>query len=198
MKTSIILITILMTGILAGCGEDVETLSSDSSAVNSKKSGDLIVTLQVLNMKGEPQAVFQQGENFMLDLIIENKSKNDVLLCECNLPDVIDDFFAVYRIVEDDKGNPEKTLIGKPYDGIYGFFDLPTTGVRAKEMIEYRLPWIAVEGEKYPAPENNISVGTDFFIVTNQEPLLPGNYVVAFPIEKYGIDTSFEVNFVVQ
>ena len=198
MKTVTLLISVVLTSFLASCGEDIETLPTDSSAISKRNAGDLVFTLQVLNMEGEPQAVFQEGENFLLDFTIENKGENEVLICECDLPQAIDDFFAVYRVFEDDKGNPEKTLIGKPYDGIYGFFDLPVTGVKAKEKIEYRLSWIAIEGVAYPAPVNNMSATVDGFSLAEQEPLPLGNYMVAFPVEEYSIDTSFEVRFIVQ
>ncbi len=200
MKTSIILVATLMTGILAGCGEDeLKTLRTDSSAVSRKKSGDLIATLQVLNMEGEPQAVFKQGENFMLSLIIENKSKHTVELCQCDLPYAIDDFFAVYRVFEDDQGNREKTLIGKPFDGgLLAARDSPITGVRSKQQIEYRIPWLGSRVEAYPAPENNISSTVDYFFLADQKPLLPGAYTVGFSLGEYGIDNEFSIYFTVE
>ena len=76
MKPSLLLIAALLVGFLASCGEDIETLSTDSSAVDQKRIGDLTFTLQVLNMEDEPQAVFKKGENFMLVLtILRNKSR---------------------------------------------------------------------------------------------------------------------------
>lgn len=198
MKTTLIFIMAFLTGLLNSCGEDIESLDSDSSAVSSKKSGDLIATLQVLNMEGEPQAIFKQGENFMLSLIIKNKSKHTVELCQCDLPYAIDDFFAVYRVFEDDNGNREKKLIGKPFDGLGGAYDSPITGVRGKQQIEYRIPWMVPLNESFSAPENNISATIDYFIPVTQEPLSAGAYTVGFSLDEYGIDDEFSIYFTVE
>ncbi len=198
MKTTITIFAIFATGFLASCGEDIETLPTDSGAISIKKSGDLVFTLQVLNMDGKPQAIFREGENFFLDFTIENKGKNTVELCDCDLPYATDDFFAVYRVFSDDTGNAEKTLVGKPWDGLGGARDAPITGIRSKEKIEYKVLWSAPKDESFPAPENNISTTIDYFISSEEELLSPGEYTTGFILEDYGVDSDFAVYFTIQ
>ncbi len=59
MKTLNVLLVTLLCGFLISCEEDIETLPTDSDAIVRKKAGDLIFTLQVLNMDEEPQSAFK-------------------------------------------------------------------------------------------------------------------------------------------
>lgn len=196
MKISMIILATLLTSILISCGEDIETLPTDYDAIVRKKAGDLIFTLQVLNMNEEPQSTFREGENFILDFTIENKGKNTVKLCDCDLP-AADNFFAVYKVFSDDQGSADTILIGKPWIGIVGARDMAITGIRGKEKIEYRIPWQALPNESFPAPKNNISTTVDYFVASEQEPLSQGKYTVGFSLQEYGIESSFAIYFIV-
>ena len=196
MKTLTILTASILTIFLFGCGEDIETLPTDSDAIVRKKAGDLTFTLQVLNMDEEPQSAFRKGENFILDFTIENKGKNTVELCDCDLP-AVDNFFAVYKVFSDDRSDADTTLIGKPWLGIVGARDMAITGIKGKEKIEYRIPWQALPNESFPAPKNNISTTVDYFVASEQEPLSQGKYTVGFSLQEYGIKSSFAIYFIV-
>ena len=196
MKTLTILTASILTIFLFGCGEDIETLPTDSDAIVRKKAGDLTFTLQVLNMDEEPQSAFRKGENFILDFTIENKGKNTVELCDCDLP-AVDNFFAVYKVFSDDRSDADTTLIGKPWLGIVGARDMAITGIKGKEKIEYRIPWQALPNESFPAPKNNISTTVDYFVASEQEPLSQGKYTVGFSLQEYGIESSFAIYFIV-
>ncbi len=196
MKTLTILTASILTIILSGCGEDIETLPTDSEAIVRKKAGDLIFTLQVLNTDEEPQSAFRKGENFILDFTIENKGKNTVALCDCDLP-AVDNFFAVYKVFSDDRSDADTTLIGKPWLGIVGARDMAITGIKGKEKIEYRIPWQALPNESFPAPENNISTTVDYFVPAAQDPLSSGEYTTGFSLQEYSIDGDFAIHFTV-
>ena len=94
-------IIVLLAFIVAGCEDEVKPLSTNSSAIDRISVGDLTFTLQMLNMHGQPQAQFAEGEDFQFQFIIENSSNGEYQLpVPWDFPVANDEFFALYRTIE--------------------------------------------------------------------------------------------------
>ena len=152
MKKAILLVStaVLLALTAAGCEDEVESLSTDSSAVDRVRAGDLTFTLQILNMQGEPQAQFEEGENFQFQFIIENKADSSVgLPVYWDFPVANEDFFSLFRKTRESGG---KARIGKSFDIGPNFRDLAFAGIPANGRTIYTMPWIASQDSMYVMP----------------------------------------------
>ena len=113
-KTIILLSTVVLLAMTAtGCEDEVESLSTDSPAIDRVRVGDLTFTLQIFNMQGEPQAQFEEGENFQFQFVIENRGDSTYILPVAWIfPFVNDEFFRLYKKTQESGG---KADLGKSF-----------------------------------------------------------------------------------
>ena len=190
------LIVILTTGFLASCGEDIETLSTDSSAVDQKRIGDLTFTLQVLNMEDEPQAVFKKGENFQFQFIIANMGDSGYQLpVYWYFPMTDAEFFTLYRKTQE---SGSKTSLGKSFQSGANTNDAPFVYIPGEESLVYKIPWYTQDDTVYNMP---FSSERKYIRLKNRTipSLGSGEYFTGFTVHYNETDSvRMEVNFIVQ
>lgn len=198
MKTTLILIMAFLTGLLSGCGEDDElvTLRTDSSAIARKRVGDLTFTLQILNMQDKPQAVFQEGENFQFEFIIENTGSSIYQLpVYWYFPITDDEFFALYRKTQESRN---KVFLGKSFQGGANTNDASIIYVPDGEPLIYRIPWYTLDDTVYSMP---LSSERKYIKPENKSipSLKSGEYFTGFTIKYSEADSArMEVSFSIE
>ncbi|MGB3589070.1 MAG: hypothetical protein WBA23_21160, partial [Tunicatimonas sp.] len=133
-----------------GCEDEVENLATDSSAVDRVQVGDLTFTLQILNMQDEPQAVFEKGENFQFQFVIENRGDSTYQLpVYWIFPSQNPEFFTLYKKTQESGG---KARLGRSFDMGSNFYDLSPEVVPAKGKTIYTMPWLTDRDSVYLMP----------------------------------------------
>lgn len=126
-----------------------------------KEGLDLPVELefQLLDEKGNPSIVFQEGKNLRFYFVIRNKASVDIGYS----PSFIDDdFFKVYRI-DTSEGD---VSIGKPYSNVFCEFSGSSFIIPSGDDRRFEIPWSPPEDFCCPP-----------FCKVNKNPLLPrGKY----------------------
>lgn len=189
----------------AGCEDEVEDLATNSSAVDRVRVGHLTFTLQVLNMQGEPQAQFEEGENFQFQFVIENRGDSVYTLPVIwAFPAFNEDFFRLYRKTQESGG---KADLGKSFRAGVNFFDGHPAWVPARGSSLYTIPWSTETDSvyimpRYTAPENTIgdAILHRRYITTERPPIrLPaGTYFTGFTIpytenDSVRLEASFQI-----
>ncbi len=203
MKMLIFISIMLLTGILAGCGEDeLKTLRTDSSAVARKRAGDLTFTLQILNMQGKPQDRFQEGENFQFQFIIENDGRDRYILpVAWVFPFTSNEFFALYR---KDQEIEDTVRLGKSFKSGSNTLDLLPELVPARGATIYTMPWLTENDSVYIMPECTVEdpINRDRYYIAAEDPtspVRPGDYFTGFTIPYNEKDSvRMEVSFRVE
>jgi len=183
----------------AGCQGDIEDLSTHSSAVDRIRVGDLTFTLQILNMQGEPQAVFEEGENFQFQFIIENRGDSAYALpVAWDFPTVNEEFFKLYRRTNESGG---KANLGKSFRSGSNFTDLHRAWVPARGAAVYTIPWLTKKDITYimptyiPEPDSRIK---RYYMALDHPPgqVGPGAYFTGFTLKHTDTDSvRMEVSF---
>ncbi|MEK6482071.1 hypothetical protein WJR50_31310 [Catalinimonas sp. 4WD22] len=203
MKTTLIFIMVFLTGLLSGCGKDDElvTLRTDSSAIARKRVGDLTFTLQILNMQDKPQAVFQEGENFQFEFIIENTGEQDYTLPTPWYFPFHEDFFTLYRMTQESGG---ASKIGKSFTLGGNFLDAMLAEVPGKHAAVYTMPWLVETDSVYIMPTYlphiEGAVERYYRVADNPvAPLRPGEYFTGATVKYSETDSvRMEVSFSVE
>ena len=142
---------VLMALTAAGCEDEVESLSTDSSAVDRVRAGDLTFTLQILNMQGEPQSEFNEGENFQFQFVIENKGDSAYTLPVLwAFPSDNKEFFRLYRKTKESGG---KADLGKSFKLGGNFLDAHPAWIPAQGASVYTVPWLTERDTAYVMPK---------------------------------------------
>ena len=189
--------------LLASCDEEVEALSSDSTAIDRVRVGDLTFTLQVLNMQGEPQAQFEEGENFQFQFVIENSGKDGYQSSlPWNFPTANEEFFALYRKTQESGG---KAYVGKFFWMGYNFRDFKLIAIPGNAKMIYTIPWLTEEDSVYIMPEYE-GKGPEGaierqYIKTEMSPspIEAGEYFTGFTVQYSETDSlRLETSFIVK
>ena len=202
MKKAILLVStaVLLALTAAGCEDEVESLSTDSSAVDRVRAGDLTFTLQILNMQGEPQAQFEEGENFQFQFLIKNTGEDKYQLpIPWFFPVANDEFFALYRRSQESGG---KAYVGKFFRMGSNFRDQKIIALPGNSTYIYTIPWIIDENSTYIMPEYEgalADLDREYIKTEASAPVLEtGEYFTGFTVQ-YGesdsvrLETSFTV-----
>lgn len=202
-RTIPFLSAVVLVALMAfGCDDEVESLSTDSSAVDRVRAGDLTFTLQILNMQGEPQALFQEGENFQFQFVIENTGKDGYQSSlPWHFPVANSEFFALYRKTQESGG---KAYIGKFFRMGENFRDFKLIAIPGNTTLAYTIPWLVKEDSVYIMPEYEGKISESVidrqYIKTEMSPppIKAGEYFTGFTVQ-YGetdslyLITSFTV-----
>lgn len=204
MKNAILLVNIavLLALTTAGCDDEVESLSTDSSAVDRVRAGDLTFTLQILNMQGEPQTQFEEGENFQFQFIIENKGTDVYTLpVEWYFPITNPEFFVLHRRTEESSGIAN---LGKPFQPELSTNDATPQSVPANSSIIYTTPWFTQRDTSFTMPtyrpdEVDLELIRKYMPIDSQAVVSKGEYFTGFTIQyndndSVRLETSFIVN----
>ena len=192
-------VVVLLALTATGCEDEVESLSTDSSAIDRVKVGDLTSTLQILNMQGQPQTQFEEGENFQFQFIIENRGDSAyVLPVYWGFPFLNKDFFALYRKTQESGG---VSYLGKSFQPGANTNDLAFASIPANRTSIYTMPWLTEKDTPYIMPvflpASDLSNPRQYVAIENPPSSInPGEYFTGFTLQYNETDSArLEVSF---
>ncbi|CAN5840321.1 hypothetical protein BH24BAC1_BH24BAC1_38750 [soil metagenome] len=193
-----ILLLTLLTLTAFSCDRAEEAFSQASGARHVQRWGDLEAVLQVTDLQGKPKSSFREGENFLLSFTVKNRGKEDARIVHWDFPFVIQDFLAVYKIIQEADG---KNWVGKPFKSGPSSYDLAPQVVPAESQLEYVFPWMSETGQRYvmpiySKPERNVN--KRHYEAVETQPLSKGRYYSGFTLEQEGKELAFRVKFEVK
>jgi hypothetical protein len=151
MKTILLKISfifLLMSLMGAGCEKDEELLreiypDSKTSAIQIELDG-IEFKFCLLNEKGEPGTVFNQGENFTFYFSFSNNMKDPIIV---TTEFISSDFFRVYRSLDNND-------MGKPWTGVWCNYSLAPQEINLapSNIKQLFCPWILTQDNtpEYP------------------------------------------------
>jgi hypothetical protein len=132
------------------------------------------IELYLLNEKGEPATVFNEGENFKFHLEIKNNVEKDTAMY------IVSDFLRNPDLFRVYKSNGY--AIGQPAE--WYIMDLRTdvgNKIGYNKTWYMQIPWHETRGTEEPFDADNcIRVFQHYFIGLNQQPLSKGKYYTKF------------------
>ena len=203
-KTMTMFIAVALIVLTAGgCEDKVEPLATNSPAIDRVRAGDLTFTLQILNMQGEPQAVFEEGENFQFQFIIENRGDSKYQSSiPWYFPTANDEFFTLYRKSKESGGAAN---VGKYFRIGNNYRDFKLLAFSGGSSIVYIIPWLVEEDSIYIMPTYKGQQPESFidrkYIKTEASPPLikAGEYYTGFTIQHNETDSvRLEASFTVK
>jgi len=193
LKISFIFLFLSLMG--AGCEKEEDELlleiSSDSkSAIIQKEVDGIEFKLCLLNEKGEPANVFNEGENFGFNFSFKNKIQDTIIV---TTEFINSNFFRVYRSLD-------KPDMGKPWTGVWCNLSLAPHEINLapSNLKQLYCPWILI---KDIAPDYPLCMGE------SKDYLAKGKYETFFNLDfhftigdkKRIIDNiTFKINFEIQ
>lgn len=165
---------------------------SSNSAVNpaTQNVGNISFSLRTTDMQGNTESHFSAGQNFIPTLTISNSSSQQITLCYCYLTESNPNLLGVYSSTSE-KYSDSAILIGKPWNGILGYFISRITAIPARSKYEYAIPWI---------PDTTKSYGAGYLIFNpSPQPLLKtGQYFIQFNFTYNNAIINLKYNFSIQ
>lgn len=198
MKRTLILLSTaaLLALMVMGCEDDIASLASNSPAIDRVRVGELTFTLQILNMQGEPQAVFREGDNFQFQFIMENKGDTTYTLpVYWYFPITNEAFFALNRRTQESGGI---AFVGKSFTFGANTNDASRIDIPANDALVFRMPWQTENDTVYHMP-----LSSSRRYVRPQNMNLPslksGEYFTGFTLKYTDTDSvRMEVSFIVE
>ena len=173
MKTNILeigLILTLFTAIGTGCEKNTDNLweispENNVAAIQQEVNG-IVFKFCLLNEKGEPATVFDEGRNFTFSFSISN-NLNDTIAIPTEF--INSEFYRVYEI-------QDKMAMGKPWTGIWCEFSLAPHIITLPPAKTKQLncPWLLTDFDKpdYPLCKSR-----------SNEPLPKGEYFTKLDLD---------------
>lgn len=165
---------------------------SSNSAANPavQNVGSISFSLRTTDMQGNTESHFSAGQNFIPTLTISNSSSQRVTLCNCLLTQSNPNLLGVYTSMSE-KYSDSAILIGKPWNGISGYFISHITAISANSKYVYAIPWIPDTTKFYGA-------GLLIFNPSPQAPLTTGQYFIQFNFTYNNAPINLRYNFSIQ
>ena len=191
MKTTILKISaLLLLFSLMGAGCERETFPSNKNATIQKEVDGIQFKFCLLNQQGEPDTIFNVGENFTFSFSIKNNLE-DALVITTEF--ISSEFFRVYR-------TQDNIDMGKPWTGVWCEFSLAPRILRLPPVQSRQLncPWMLTENDKPNYP---------LCMAESKNPLAKGDYYTKlnldFHYSKNGKkeqinNVIFKINFKIQ
>ena len=147
-------------------------INGDQKVITVETNG-VGIELCLLNEKGEPATVFNEGENFKFHLEIKNNVEKDTAMY------IVSDFLRNPDLFRVCKSNGH--AIGQPveWDGMNKISD--GYPIRYNKTWDMQIPWHETRGMEEPFDaDNEIRVLQHYFMGLNQQPLSKGKYYTKF------------------
>ena len=153
-------------------------IDSEQKVVAVEKNG-IGIEFCLLNEKGEPATVFNEGENFRFRLAITNNVEPDTAMY------IESDFlrnpslFMVFSSADDTIGQPAE------WHGMLKISDV-TNQIKLDEKWDFEIPWREIRGTEVPFDHHNlIRVFQHYFMGLNRQVLSKGKYYTKFMQQFY-------------
>lgn len=181
-----------------GCGSQDDPQPALRNGITITDS--LQASFEVLDMDGNPQASFKEGQNFQLSFRIQNRGNTPVYIEPWVFPTTKREFFAVTKL-NTEENSPQ--FIGKPFDAVGGAYDLTAQIIPAKTVITYQIPWQTQLAKPYEMPVYDPQVPDRLqrFYSRQKEPvqvLTKGSYQSSFTLDITGRQITFSVAFTIE
>ena len=165
---------------------------SSNSAANPavQNVGSISFSLRTTDMQGNTESHFSVGQNFIPTLTISNSSSQLVTLCNCLLTWNNPNFLGVYTNTSG-KYSDSALLVGKPWNGLSGYFIAPITAIPANSKYEYAIPWVSDTTKRYGAGQLQFSTPL-------LAPLTTGQYFIQFNFTYNNALINLRYNFSIQ
>lgn len=192
LKLSVFILLFALMG--AGCEKEEELLweiSPDSkTAVIQKEVDGIEFKFCLLNQKGEPATVFNEGENLFFNFSFKNSSSNPVI---ATTEFINQNFYRVFRL-------SDNTDMGKPWTGLWCQYSLSPQEINLEPNNSKELccPWLLVGGNTPDYP---------LCMSMSKDVLNKGEYFTSFVLDFHYVsngkakvikDITFKITFIIQ
>lgn len=194
MKTTIFKISafvLLFVLMGAGCEKEDKLLweisPKSNSAVIQQTDDGVEFKFCLLNEKGEPSTVFNEGENFVFNFSFKNKMQDTIVV---TTEFINSNFFGVYRSLDN-------IDMGKPWKGVWCDYSLAPQEINLAPSTIKQLycPWVLTKDN---APEYPLcmSESKDYLTKGKYETFIDLNFHFTMGDKKKIIDNiTFKINF---